>query len=424
MSRHHISPLTHRIIDITQRARQAAALLANCDNAAKNCALHAMADALREHTATILSANEKDIAAAQLNHASSAFIDRLLLNPQRLLAMHQQIKTIAALPDPVGKLLASRQRPNGLTIERVSVPLGVIGVIFESRPNVAVDAAALSLKSGNAVILRGGQESFHSVQAIMNALRTGLATTTIDVCAIQMVPTKDREAVDILLSRVQDIDVIIPRGGPKLIAHIMKHTQIPVLKHLAGLCHTYVHTSADLSMARKIIVNAKMRRPGICGATETLLIDQAITKTHLPAILNDLFAAGCEVRGEEQVVSLDPRVKKATEADFDTEFLAPIIAVKVVRDLSEAIAYIAAHGTQHTEAIIAEDRDAAQTFLRRVDSAIVMHNTSTQFADGGEFGMGAEIGIATGKLHARGPVGVEQLTTFKYYVRGQGQIRP
>jgi glutamate-5-semialdehyde dehydrogenase len=310
-----------------------------------------------------------------------------------------------------------------LEIIRISVPIGVIGVIYESRPNVAADAAGLCLQAGNAVILRGGSESFHSGTAILTALQAGLEKTKLPLTAIQMVPTTDRAAVSEMLKMDKYIDVIIPRGGSQLIEHVAQESRIPLFKHLAGLCHTYIHQAAELAMARKIVLNAKMRRTGICGATEVLLIDQAIAASHLPSIINDLIAAGCEIRGDHAVEKLDPRVKHASDKDYDTEFLDAVISVKIVTNLSAAIAHIALHGTQHTDAIITEDKMAAETFLKEVDSAIVMHNTSTQFADGGEFGMGAEIGIATGKLHARGPVGAEQLTTFKYLVRGDGQIR-
>jgi glutamate-5-semialdehyde dehydrogenase len=351
-------------------------------------------------------------------------LDRLALNHQRIEAMAKSLETIAELPDPIGTVLADIHRPNGLEITRVRVPIGVIGVIYESRPNVTSDAAGLCLKSGNAVILRAGSESFNSSTAIVNALHEGLNKANLPLTSIQMIPTTDRAAVSEMLKMDQYIDVLIPRGGQKLIETISAESRIPLFKHLSGLCHTYIHEAANKEMAKEIVLNAKMRRTGICGATEVLLIDQNIVQSHLPSILEVLMTAGCEVRGDERVVKLDSRVKLAHENDYDTEFLDAIISVRVVPDISAAIEHIAQHSTQHTDSIITDDAGGAERFLKEVDSAIVMHNASTQFADGGEFGMGAEIGIATGKLHARGPVGVEQLTTFKYLVRGNGQIRP
>ena len=338
--------------------------------------------------------------------------------------MAKGLEIIENLPDPLGRELAKIERPNGLEISRISVPLGVIGVIYESRPNVTADAAALCLKSGNAVILRGGSESFHSSTAIVSALHAGLMQAKLPLTAIQLIPTTDRAAVSEMLKLDRYIDVLIPRGGQQLIERIAAESRIPLFKHLAGLCHTYIHSAADKDMAKKIILNAKMRRTGVCGATEVLLIDQSIMTSHLPPILDALIQAGCEVRGEESLIQIDSRVKLSSKEDYDTEFLDAILAVKIVDGLSTAIEHIAKHSTQHTDAIITEDYAAAQQFLTHVDSAIVIHNASTQFADGGEFGMGAEIGIATGKLHARGPVGAEQLTTFKYVVQGNGQTRP
>ncbi len=387
----------------------------------KNLALQSMAKALRKHLVKIQKANEKDVLTAKEKALSDAFLDRLQLNPNRIEAIAKGLEAIAELPDPIGTILTTFDRPNGLEINRVRVPIGVIGVIFESRPNVTADAAALCLKAGNAVILRGGSESFHSCSAIMAALQSGLEDSNFPKTAIQMLPTSDRAEVSEMLKMDKYIDVIIPRGGPKLIEQIVAESRIPLFKHLAGLCHTYIHKAADKDMAKKIVLNAKMRRTGICGATETLLIDESIADSHLPMILDELIRKGCEIRGDEKVIALDSRVKPCL--DYDTEFLAAIIAVKIVKDLNEAIKHIAEHGTQHTDAIVTEDAAAAERFFKEIDSAIVMHNTSTQFADGGEFGMGAEIGIATGKLHARGPVGVEQLTTFKYLVKGQGQVR-
>lgn len=412
-----------QVTTLCQAAKSAAQQLVLASAATKKSALHAIAAAIRQQQSTIQAANEQDLAIATQHGATAAFIDRLTLNLTRIETMAKGLEEIAALPDPIGDILATFQRPNGLRIERVRVPIGVIGVIYESRPNVTADAAGLCLKSGNAVILRGGSESFHSATAIMAAIQQGLQQSGLPFTSVQMIPTSNREAVKAMLQMEQYIDVIIPRGGPKLIESIAAESRIPLFKHLAGICHTYVHQAADLAMARKIVMNAKLRRTGICGATEVLLIDQAIAHSHLPAILEDLLQAGCEIRGDQLTVELDSRVKAAQPADYDTEFLDAILAVKVVNDLSEAIAHIAIHGTQHTDAIITNDTSTAAQFLQQVDSAIVIHNASTQFADGGEFGMGAEIGIATGKLHARGPVGIEQLTTFKYHVRGNGQTR-
>lgn len=408
---------------IARAARDASRILALASTDTKNKALQAIANAIRQHQSTILQANAIDLALAKEKDMPNAFLDRLELTAARIESMTSNLESIAMLPDPVRKILVEIKRPNGLEIKRVAVPIGVIGVIYESRPNVTADAAGLCLKSGNAVILRGGGESFNTSIAIMDAINAGLKETNLPETAVQMIPTTDREAVSAMLKLDKDIDVIIPRGGQALIERISSESRIPLFKHLAGLCHTYVHKAADLEMAKKIVLNAKMRRTGICGATETLLIDEAIVASHLVPILDELITAGCEVRGDEQSAQLDSRVKLATYSDYDTEFLDAIISVKVVKDLTEAIQHITQHGTQHTDAIITDDTAAASRFLNEVDSAIVMHNASTQFADGGEFGMGAEMGIATGKLHARGPVGLEQLTTFKYLVEGTGQIR-
>lgn len=415
--------LSNLMLQIGQNARSAAHTLALLSSEKKNQALLAMAIALRHHQSKILAANKQDIVTAQNNGLSPALIDRLQLNVDRIESMAKGLEDIAELTDPVGTILATIKRPNGLIIHRVRVPIGVIGVIYESRPNVTADAAGLCLKSGNAVILRGGSDSWHSATAIINALHEGLEIAELPDILVQMVPTVERSAVAEMLTMDKYIDVIIPRGGPQLIARIANESRIPLFKHLAGICHTYIHQAADKEMARKIVLNAKMRRTGICGATETLLIDEKILNSHLPAIIDDLINAGCEIRGDEQVVKLDARIKLVQAGDYDTEYLDAIIAVKTVKNLSAAIAHITAHSTQHTDAIITDDLTAAQQFLTEVDSAIVIHNASTQFADGGEFGMGAEIGIATGKLHARGPVGVEQLTTFKYQVHGSGQVR-
>lgn len=412
------------LIAIGQAARNASRVLALMTDHTKNIALQAIAKAIRIHESELLKANEQDLVLAKQKNLTASLIDRLTLNTQRIESMAQGLEIIVELPDPVGKALATIERPNGLVITRISVPIGVIGVIYESRPNVTVDAAGLCLKSGNAVILRGGSESFHSASAIMKAIHAGLEKAGLPLEIVQMIPTTDRAAVSEMLKMDQYIDVIIPRGGPSLIERITAESRIPLFKHLSGLCTTYIHEAADKALARKIILNAKMRRTGICGATETLLIDQSIASSYLPDIIEDLIAAGCEVRGDTQVITIDPRVKAANPQDFDTEFLEAVIAIKIVPTLSEAIAHLEKHSTQHTDAIITDDPVAAERFLKEVDSAIVMHNASTQFADGGEFGMGAEIGIATGKLHARGPVGIEQLTTFKYLVRGNGQVRP
>ena len=331
---------------------------------------------------------------------------------------------IAALPDPVGRKLAEWTRPNGLVITRVAVPLGVIGVIYESRPNVTADAGALCFKSGNAVILRGGSESFHSSSKIAELLHDGLKESGLPQDCIQFVPTTDRAAVGEMLKLDEYIDVIVPRGGKSLIQRITNESKIPLFKHLNGICHTYIHAAADKELARKVVLNAKMRRTGICGATETILCDEAVSKTILPAVIDDLIAKGCEVRGDEKTQALDKRVVPAVDEDWDTEYLAPIVSVRVVSGIEEAIDHIACHSSHHTESILTQDKAAAEKFLTEVDSAVVMHNTSTQFCDGGEFGMGAEIGIATGRLHARGPIGLEQLTTFKYQVHGEGQTRP
>jgi glutamate-5-semialdehyde dehydrogenase len=352
-------------------------------------------------------------------------MDRLKLDPKRLEAMAEAVAEVASLPDPVGRELARWQRPNGLDIARISTPIGVIGIIYESRPNVTADAGALCLKAGNVAILRGGSESLSSSRAIHAALVEGLEAGGLPAAAIQSVPTTDRAAVGHMLAGLGGaIDVIVPRGGKNLIARVQAEARVPVLAHLEGICHTYVHEKADLPMARAVVLNAKLRRTGVCGATETLLIDRSILATHLKPILDDLAKAGCEIRGDREVRETYPAARPASEEDWRSEYLDAIIAVRAVAGVEEAIAHIATYGSQHTESIITEDARAAERFISALDSAIVMHNASTQFADGGEFGMGAEIGIGTGKLHARGPVGVEQLTIFKYVVRGSGQIRP
>ena len=409
---------------IAEAARAAMRELGVADEAAKNAALHEAATGIRDSSATLLEANARDLDEVGGSDVTESFLDRLKLDDDRIEGMAKALEDIAALPDPVGREIAAWDRPNGLRISRVRVPLGVIGLIYESRPNVTVDAGGLCLKSGNAAILRGGSESFHSSAAIMDCLHHGLRHAGLPEAAIQRVPTRDRAAVGAMLAMPDLIDIIVPRGGKSLIERVSRDSRIPVIAHLDGNCHVYIESDADPVMARQVVVNAKMRRPGICGAAETLLIDESIAATVLPPILAELAEAGCEIRGDEATQALDPRVVAASEDDWDTEFLDAIIAVKQVAGLDEAIEHINRHGSSHTDSIVTRDVGRAQRFLDRVDSAIVLHNASTQFADGGEFGMGAEIGISTGRLHARGPVGVEQLTTYKYVVRGTGQVRP
>ena len=406
-------------------ARAAGRILAVASTEDKNRALSAMAQAVRAAVAPILAANSEDLAEARRADATGAFLDRLTLDKNRVLAIADGIEQIAALPDPVGTIMAAWDRPNGMRIERVRVPLGVVGVIYESRPNVTADAGALTLKAGNAVILRGGSDSFRSSRAIHAALARGLAAAGLPETAIQLVPTRDRDAVGEMLAGLDGaIDVIVPRGGKGLVARVQSEARLPVFAHLDGNCHVYVDGTADLAMAQAIVLNSKMRRTGVCGAAETLLVDRAAVATHLAPLVRMLIEAGCEVRGDRDTQAIDRRVKPATVDDWNTEYLDAIIAVKVVDGVDDAIAHVERHGSHHTDAIVTADRAAAEKFLARVNSAIVLHNASTQFADGGEFGFGAEIGIATGRLHARGPVGVEQLTTFKYRVRGAGQTRP
>jgi glutamate-5-semialdehyde dehydrogenase len=416
------TPLTDLMREIGRQARAAAKVLAQAGSDAKDRALREAAQAIRGSEDAILAANCEDIAAAQ--GLSGALLDRLTLNPDRIRAMATGLEEIALLPDPVGRELARWRRPNGLDIARVSVPLGVIGIIYESRPNVTADAGGLCLKSGNAAILRGGSESFHSSRAILRCLQQGLEAAGLPRQALQLVPTTDRDAVGIMLGMTEFIDVIVPRGGRSLIERVIAESRIPLFQHLEGVNHTYVDKAADLAIARRIVLNAKLRRPGVCGATETLLVDRAVAASHLPVLIRDLLEAGCEVRGDAAACAVDPRVRPASEADWSTEYLDRIISVKLVDGVEGAIAHIERFGSHHTDAIVTADEAAAETFLKAVDSAILMVNASTQFADGGEFGMGAEIGISTGKLHARGPVGAEQLTSFKYLVRGAGQVRP
>ena len=408
-----------------RRARQAAELLGRASTDSKNVALRAAAQALRTSADDILSANEIDLANGRKRDLSAAMLDRLALTPERLDGIAMSLEDIAELADPIGDIMAEWQRPNGLIIQRVRVPLGVIGIIYESRPNVTADAGALCLKSGNAVILRGGSEAVESNTAIHACLVQGLTAAGLPETAIQRVPTQDREAVGILLRDMAEfVDIVVPRGGKNLIARVQADARVPVMGHLEGLCHTYIHSGADVDMACEVSVNAKMRRTGICGATETILVDEAIADTHLGPVVASLIDAGCEVRGDPRTQAADTRVKPAAESDWGHEFLDSIVAVRVVDDLDQALDYIRRYGSGHTDAIITADAVAAERFLNELDSAIVMHNASTQYADGGEFGMGAEIGIATGRIHARGPVGVEQLTSYKYVVRGTGQTRP
>ena len=405
------------------KAKEAYLQLAESTPEQRSAALKEAAKAILANSNKVLSANERDMEAAKANNLNKSILDRLELKPARLQAMAQSLIDIADLPDPLGKTLATFQRPNGLEIERVSIALGVIGIIYESRPNVTSDAGALCIKSGNSVILRSGSDSFNSSQAIATCLRAGIKAAGLPEDAIQIVPTIDREAVAAMLKMTGVIDVIIPRGGASLTARVMKDSRVPTLLHLDGNCHTYIHAKANPEMAIKVLLNAKMRRTGICGATESLIIDKDIVNL-LPIIVDELQKEGCEVRGDAIARKQDKRIMPATTADWRTEYLDAILSVKTVSGIDEAIDHINNYGSHHTDAIITEEKQAAEQFLRQVDSAIVLHNASTQFADGGEFGFGAEIGISTGRLHARGPVGIEQLTTYKYVVKGNGQIRP
>jgi glutamate-5-semialdehyde dehydrogenase len=411
--------------ELAARARAAARVLALAPADQKNEALQAMQAAIVANASTILADNAEDVAEARAAGASSAFIDRLTLTPARIDAMAEGVAIVRKIPDPIGVVTESWQRPNGMVIERVRVPLGVVAVIFESRPNVAADAGVLCLKSGNAVILRGGSDSFSSCRAIHDCLVQGLREAGLPEAAITLVPTRDRAAVGLLLSGLNGgVDVIVPRGGKSLVARVEADARVPVFAHLEGVNHVYVDRAANLEMAKSIVLNAKMRRPGVCGAAETLLVDRGGASTTLKPLVEMLIDAGCEVRGDDTVQRTDSRVKPATDEDWGTEYEDAIIAARVVDGLDEAITHIHTHGSHHTDAIVTEDEATARRFLEQVDSAIVLHNASTQFADGGEFGFGAEIGIATGKFHARGPVGAEQLTSFKYLVHGTGQTRP
>ena len=413
------------MLELGKNARNAARVLALAPTAQKNAALLAMADAVRKASPEIIDANAKEIVAAKAKDLKASFIDRLTLTPARVESMAHGLEDIAALPDPVGAVLTEWTRPNGMRISRVRVPIGVIGIIFESRPNVTADAGALCMKSGNAAILRGGSDGFQSSQLIVEALQAGLVAAGLPKDCIQMVPTKDRASVGEMLTGLGGtIDLIIPRGGKSLVGRVQDEARVPVFSHLEGICHVYVDKAADPAMAREIVLNAKMRRTGVCGSAETILIDREAADKNLKPIIRALVDAGCEVRGDADTQKADAAVKRAVEEDWSTEYLDSIVSMRVVDGVDEAMAHIAKYGSQHTDAIVTEDAAVAQRFLNEVDSAIVLHNASTQFADGGEFGFGAEIGIATGKLHARGPVGLEQLTTFKYQVRGSGQTRP
>ena len=411
--------------DIGRRARASARALALAPADQKNRALGAMAASVRAQAALILAANAEDVAEARAAGITGAFLDRLALDSARVEAIARGIEAVKGLKDPIGGIMESWVRPNGMRIERVRVPLGVVGIIYESRPNVTADAGVLCLKSGNAAILRGGSDSMRSSRAILTALTEGLRAANLPEAAIQLVPTRDRAAVGLMLSGLDgNIDVIVPRGGKSLVARVQAEARVPVFAHLEGVCHVFIDKAASLDMAKKIVLNAKMRRTGVCGAAETLLVDRAAASSQLKPLIEMLIAAGCEIRGDKAALAVDKRVKPATEDDWSTEYLDAIIAVKVVDNVEGAIDHIERYGSHHTDAIITEDQTTAEKFLREVDSAIVLHNASTQFADGGEFGFGAEIGIATGRLHARGPVGVDQLTTFKYRIHGNGQTRP
>jgi glutamate-5-semialdehyde dehydrogenase len=417
--------LAQAMAGIGRAARAAARVLALAPAAQKDRALDLMAAAVRAQKARILAANADDLTEARAAGLTSAVIDRLALDDKRVESIAEAIETVRALKDPVGTVTSSWTRPNGMTIERVRVPLGVIGIIYESRPNVTADAGALCLKSGNAAILRGGSDSTRSSRAIHAALQQGLREAGLPEACIQLVPTRDRAAVGLMLAGLDgNIDVIVPRGGKSLVARVQAEARVPVFAHLEGVVHIYIDKAASLDMAKTIVMNAKLRRTGVCGAVETLLVDRAVAPTHLKPLITMLLDAGCEVRGDKAVQAVDARVKPASEEDWRTEYLDAIISAKVVDGVDAAIAHIEHYGSHHTDAIITDDKAAAEKFLAQVDSAIVLHNASTQFADGGEFGFGAEIGIATGRLHARGPVGTEQLTTFKYRILGSGQTRP
>lgn len=412
-----------KVLKICKSAKLASAELATLPAEKKTKALLEAAKQIRKNSAKIIAANKKDIKSAESKGQTKAFLDRLLLDEKRIEGIAKGLEEVAKLPDPAGKILEKWKRPNGLEIARVATPIGVIGIIFESRPNVTADAGALCLKSGNAAVLRCGSESINSSLAIADCLKAGLKSAGINKDAITLIPFADREAVDVMLNAAEYIDVIVPRGGKGLVKKVIEGSKIPMFQHLEGNNHTYIHSSADAKMALDVVVNAKMRRTGVCGATETIVIDEKVLKTHLPKIAEKLIEKGCEIRADEKAIKLDKRFKKASKEDWDTEYLDSIVAVKVVKNFDEGLAFVKKHSSHHTDAIIAKDKKVAERFLNEVDSAIVMHNSSTQFADGGEFGFGGEIGIATGKMHARGPVGPAQLCTFKYIVKGTGQVR-
>jgi glutamate-5-semialdehyde dehydrogenase len=410
------------VADLGARGREAQRKLASMSDAAKAAGLHSAANAIRADEAAILAANARDIEAGEANGLAPAMLDRLRLDPQRLASIADAVDQVAALPDPVGEVIDTATRPNGLKLSRVRVPIGLIGIIYESRPNVTVDAAALCLRSGNAVVLRGGSEAVHSNRALHAAFASGIKACGIPPAAVQLMPTQDRAAVGAMLAAAGVIDMIVPRGGKSLVARVQADARVPVLAHLDGICHTFVESSADPEMARAIALNAKMRRTGICGAMETLLLDARFAAA--PEVIGALIESGCEVRGDARARALDPRVNAASDEDWDTEYLDAVLSVAVVDGLDDALSHIARHSSGHTDAIVTSDEASAERFLAEVDSAIVMVNASSQFADGGEFGLGAEIGIATGRLHARGPVALEGLTTYKWQVRGTGQLRP
>jgi len=420
-----IMDIAATMTSLGEAARASAMTLATTTGELRNAALAAAAAILRERSSEIVSANAQDMAAARERGLSGAMLDRLLLDDERVAAMASGIEAIIGLRDPIGRILEEWERPNGLRIQRVAVPLGVIGIIYESRPNVTADAAALCVKSGNAVILRGGSESFRSSMAIYECLRDGLISAGLPAEAVQMVPTTDRAAVGFLLSSMAEwVDVVVPRGGKNLIKRVQDEARVPVIGHLEGICHVYLHAGADVDMARDVVLNAKMRRTGICGAAETVLVDSAAANVLLPVVCDALQEAGCAIRGDDKVTAIVAQATPATDEDWSTEYLDAIVSIRVVDDIEQAIDHIRRYGSGHTESIVTGDTEAAEQFFREVDSAIVLQNASTQFADGGEFGMGAEIGIATGRIHARGPVGADQLTSYKYVVRGSGQVRP
>ena len=413
------------MIDIGRSARDSSYGLAKTSNDKRNKAIFFIAESIENNIKMLLEANAKDIEIANNKNLSSSLIDRLMLNEERILSMASSMRVIAEIPDPINQIMEEWSRPNGLIIKRLSVPLGVIGIIYESRPNVTSDAAALCIKSGNAVILRGGSESFESNKAIHFCLKEGIKKAKLDESIAQLVPTRDRDAVGFMLSSMNSyIDVVVPRGGKNLVKRVQDEARIPVIGHLEGICHIYVHHSADFNITKKIILNAKMRRTGICGAAETILIDKKIAPKIVSKLADELERAGCEIRGDHEAQKYSKYIDEATDDDWSTEYLDAIISMKIVDDIGEAIQHITEYGSGHTDSIISSNQEAADKFIKEIDSAIVMHNTSTQFADGGEFGMGAEIGIATGKIHARGPVGANQLTSYKYAVFGNGQVRP